>query len=483
LPLLRLREANARRPAGPARAAIEQALTSGSCSGSATTLPNTLDTPHFHLEYGAIGGGLTIADYEAALETAWATEVDSFGWAAPPVYAANPAPGGRHPVRVEALGNGLYGFTSNSGTYAGFVGDNPNTTWDEGDAYASCIVLHNDYGGYRAPGLPSLQPTAAHELNHALQYGYGALTGPNCPDAVFVEGCATWMEDEVFTASNDNYNYLWPTFSMCMGAYSSSPYGYWITWRGLSERYGTGVAGGAEQVMQDFWELTSRSGSSNMLDALDAALGNKGTNLADAYHAYAIAVKFNKTCGGGYVYPYCLKEGDAYIQGYADKGYSIGGQGATPLNGTVTSVTGAFSGSVPDNYALNWIALPPTGAYTVTLTNTASGGQLRGSVVCDTGATLVVRPLPVVASAGVSTALAGTDPAGCASVVAVLTNQARTAANPGTCTPASYTLRLSGQVSGPTATATPTASASPTATPPTASSPLGARIFMAQVLR
>ncbi len=117
------------------------------------------------------------------------------------------------------------------------------------------------------------------------------------------------MEDEVFDSANDNYNYLWPTFTMCMGEYTNSPYPYWITWRGLTERYGTGTAGGGEQVMQDFWELTSKNTGDN-LSAMNAALVNKGTNLADAYHAYAIAVKFNKPCTGGYNVPgYCLMEG------------------------------------------------------------------------------------------------------------------------------------------------------------------------------
>jgi len=143
--------------------------------------------------------------------------------------------------------------------------------------------------------------------------------------------------------------------------------------------------------------------------------------------------------------------------------------------------------------------LPTTGAYTVTLTNTASGGQLRGSIVCDSGAVLNVQPLAVVASAGVSTTLAGFDPAGCASVVAVLTNQARTVANPGTCTPASYTLSLSGPQVGPTPTPTitPTATPTPSDTPPTATatasvtatataspsatSTPGARVFVPQV--
>ena len=64
------------------------------------------------MEYGAIGAGLTINDYVASLETAWVTEIDQFGWAAPPVRTGNPPPGSTYHVRIDTLGGGLYGFTT-----------------------------------------------------------------------------------------------------------------------------------------------------------------------------------------------------------------------------------------------------------------------------------------------------------------------------------------------------------------------------------
>jgi hypothetical protein len=430
LPLLRLRESVKTLAVGPERSAIESMLT-GDCGSSTGTLPNVADSTHFHVEYGTIGGGLAIGDYTASLETTWGTEVTSFGWASPPVLASNPPPGDRYHVRIDSLGGGLYGYVTNGGDHAGYVGDNPATTWNEGDAYATCMVLNADYSGF--PGTPewALQATAAHEFNHSIQFGYGALTGTNEPDINLVEASSTWMEDEVFDSANDNYNYLWPNFAMCMGEYTASPYPYWITLRGLTERYGTGAAGGSEQVIQDFWEETSQSTTSNMLTALNTALANKGTTLADAYHAYAIAVKFNKSCSGGYVYPYCLEEGPAYVSA----------RGPTAVHGSIASIGGSYSGSLADYYALNWISLPTSGGtYTVTLKNNSSGGQLRASVVCDTGSALDVDPLPDVLGAGGSTALAGYDPSGCTAVVAVITNQAQTIANPTSCTARSYTL-------------------------------------------
>lgn len=410
-----------------------QALLSTMCSSSGGTLPNSATTPHFLVEYDSIGGGLALSNYTDSLETVWQTEVVNFEWAAPPLLALNKS---RYHVRIDALGSGLYGYVSSFGTYAGWVGDNPNTLWVEPDAYASCMVLNRDFDtGF--PGTPqdALDATTAHEFNHSIQEGYGALDGSNAAEIAFFEGSATWMEDEVFDGSNDNYNYLWPTFNMCMGEYTNSPYRYWITFRGMTEPYGSGTANGGEQIMQDFWEETSKGTGSN-LDALSTAFDKAGTTLADAYHNYAIAVKFNKACSvGGYVYPYCLEEGPDYVEE----------AGATSVHNSISAIGGSAIGSIPDNYALNWISLPTSGeAYDVMLENTSTGGgQLRGSVVCDTGTALDVTPFSAVAAAGETVSVTHhIDPAGCDSVVAVLTNQAQTGSNPSTCTPRSYQLSL-----------------------------------------
>lgn len=434
LPLLRLQEAMQTMRTSAPRTTIERLLRSGSCGTSSASLPNINNSTHFHIEYATIGGGLTITEYTTSLETAWTTEVSTFGWAAPPVLSSNPPPGNRYHVRIDTLAGGLYGYVTTGGVHAGFVGDNPNTPWNEGDARATCMVLNRDYAGF--PGSPhqALDATTAHEFNHSIQFGYGGLTGPNAPDDNFVEGGATWMEDEVFDSANDNYNYLWPTFNMCMGEYTASPYPYWITFRGLTERYGTGTASGGEQIMQDFWEETSK-GTGDNLSAMNTALANAGTNLADAYHAYAIAVKFNKTCGGGYLYPYCFEEAAGYV----------GTAGPTSVHGTITTVGTNYSGSIPDNYALNWINLPTSGGpYPMTLQNTSSGGQLRGSVVCDTGSALDITPFPSVVGPLCPSSITNFDPTGCTSVVAVITNQTQTADNPTSCTARSYLLRTDG---------------------------------------
>jgi plastocyanin len=434
LPLHHLRQLLESGQAGSKAAQIEDVLNGpigvnvGNCSGEVGGSNNHSST-HFYIEYQTIGGGLTITDYATSLETSWGTEVTTFGWWAPPV-APTPPPGNRYHVVVADLGPGLYGFVSSSGTHAGFVGNNPNTSWSDGDASASCMALNRDYSAF--PGTPqqAMDATTAHEFNHSIQFGIGGLAGSNAPDSVFVEGGATWMEDEVFDASNDNHNYLWPDFTRDMGQYTPSPYPYWVVFRAITERYGAGIAGGGEQVMQDFWELTSRN-TGNNLTAMQTAVANKGTTLADAYHAAAVSLKFNRPCGGGYVYPYCLEEGALYLAA----------AGATPTQGSIGSVGGSFNGSVRDNYALNWISLPSSGStYNITLNNSSAGGQLRASAVCDTGSALIVSAFPSVVGAGGSTTLTGFNPVGCVSRIAVITNQSQTAPNPTSSILRTYTL-------------------------------------------
>lgn len=423
------------------RKAIE-AITSGECGAYSTSLPNTRDTTHFHIEYDTIGGGMTIDDYATALEGAWDKEITQFGWANPPVLTSNPPPGNRYHIRIDALPGGLFGVTYNNGLHAGLVGDNPNTSWNDIDAYASCISIKNDFSGFN-PIVPQrlLDSTSAHELHHSIQYGYGVITGTNVPDISFIESSAAWIEDEVYDTANvsNHYGRIWPIFTTSMGQYTNNRYSYWHVFRGLTERYGTGTAGGSEQVMQDFWEETSKSTNSNMLAALNTALSNKGTNLADAYHAYAIAAKFVKSCGGSYIYPYCYEEANDYL--------AIVNQPA--VQGTINNAGESYSGSVQDNYAINWVSLPKTGGtYNVMLQNTSGGllggggGQLRGSVVCDTGTTLNIKPLPSVVTPGESSTLRDFDPSGCSSVVLVVTNQSQTADNPSSSSARSYKVRL-----------------------------------------
>jgi hypothetical protein len=403
-------------PAGPSRAAIREALHPAMCSIE-TAGPDMMESTYFHVHYDetTLDPDLEIGDYLQSLDTSWQTEVLDFGWATPPLAPSFT----KYPVLINELESGLYGFVAP--TFP--IGNNPNTPWDDVDALASCMVLNEDYSSPPFPSPPqaSLDATTAHEFNHSIQFGLGVLSGPNEPDDAFIEGGATWMEDEVFDDSDDNHYYLWPNFTQSMGAYIGSPYPYWIVFRALTERFGTGTAGAGEDVMQEFWELTSKSAGSNQLPALDAALAKKGASLAEAFHDGAVAIRLGQTCGGLWAYPHCLEENQAYA---ALKGRPAG-------DGTIGSAGESFTGSIRDDYATNWVRLPSFGPYPVTLRNTSSGGAIRGTVACVTAAGPSLAPLPSVVGPGQSAVLPAFDPSTCSEApVAILTNQSQAAANP-----------------------------------------------------
>ena len=247
---------------------------------------------------------MKIGGYTSALETTWSTEVVRFGWAAPPKDPRLKVPGGRYLVRIENLGTRLYGYVTSTA-----VGDNPHTPWDDRDAVGSCMVLNQNFVPF--PGTPqnAMRATVAHEFNHSLQFGYGALTGPTHVKGSWVEGGATWMEDEVFDGSNDNYNYLWPDLRKPMPLFDPRfPYPYWVVFRAMTEPFGGSGApwrptdlplllGGAEQECH------------HQQRRVQPGVPRRVLELAAAYHDAGIALRFPIPCGGD---PRALLPGGGY---------------------------------------------------------------------------------------------------------------------------------------------------------------------------
>jgi hypothetical protein len=429
LPLLRLRE---RLPAlgdAPAALAARAALRGAtfSCPGTSGSLPNVRSTKHFYLQFKASAlQALSIRQYANALETAWATEIGRFKWAKPPRDPFRAPPGGRYPVRVEDLGSGLYGYV----TGTAFAGDNPSTSWNDRDAVASCMVLNRNFGPFPGTPLDALRATAAHEFNHSIQFGYGALTGFGKVTDVMVEGLATWMEDEVFDSSDDSYNYLWPEFTLPMGRYRQSPYPYWVVFRAMTERFGSGRRNGGEAVIQVFWEQISK-GSSTNLAALAKGFKAKRGRLADAYHNASIALRFLVDCSAT-ARRFCLEEGPAYAA-------ATGGGNSDHAN--LNAAPDSLSRSIPNDFALNWIGLPTTASLDLGVTHDGGKGTLRVSIACRTGGAVTVRPLGS-ATRSTDATLAGVDLSGCDEASAVISNVKLTDPTPRTVTRTDYTIAI-----------------------------------------
>jgi hypothetical protein len=110
-----------------------------------------------------------------------------------------------------------------------------------GAAPAYC-VLDDDFSRRQFPGrttpVENLRVTAAHEFFHAVQFAYDVGE-----DIWFMEGTAAWIEDEVFDAIDDNRQYLaqspltQPSIPLDHTSQDRHPYGNWVFWRYLTERY------------------------------------------------------------------------------------------------------------------------------------------------------------------------------------------------------------------------------------------------------
>jgi len=174
----------------------------------------------------------------------WQTEIGVYGYRKPRSDSRSGShhggnPNGRIDIFIADIGNrGLYGYCQT---------DEPRinrTTYRRASAFC---VFDNDFKRSQFPTganrLAALQVTAAHEFFHAIQFGYDLFE-----DRAFMEGSATWMEDEVFNAVNDNLQYLLsgspvdPVNTPQRGpwipldaARPSTQYGTWIWYRFLSE--------------------------------------------------------------------------------------------------------------------------------------------------------------------------------------------------------------------------------------------------------
>ena len=211
----------------------------------------------------------------------WRTEIGGYGYKKPlrdsrsgPHHGGNP--NGRIDIFIANIGNrGLYGYCTT---------DDPRTNRNTHRQTSAYCVFDNDFRRAEftsgAFGLAALQVTAAHEFFHAIQFAYDLYE-----DRAWMEGTATWMEDEVYNLVNDNIQYLQsgspvdPVNSDMRGPWialdagrSSTQYGTWIWYRFLSEVHG-------KPIVKRFWARAV--GKANYgFKAIAAELAARGTSLA-----------------------------------------------------------------------------------------------------------------------------------------------------------------------------------------------------------
>jgi hypothetical protein len=374
---------------------------------------NTIETAHFHIVYDSINV-LTAQQYADAIEATFATEITSYGWAQPPLTDNNPF--GKYPLQIADIGNQVYGYvTTPGGNYTGLVGDNPNTPAVETSAVASCMVVNSDMLQFAnndpEAALLALKVTMGHEYFHAVQYGNGDPGTEEAP--VWSESTAAYVEDEVLPNAHDNYQYLYPNLTVGLPLLQgqSAEYSMWPFFRYAAERNGgLNTANGGATLMKAMWANIGAGQSA--ITAYDNALKTKGTNFNNTYHNFAISLRFMKGCASAA--PYC----------FSDAASIVASHGLPSNQGAVANIGGSYTGVLSNTYATNWVSLPSSGAYSIQLNNTSSGGILHASVVANMGDALVVTSFPALAGASQSTTLAHyAVPDGATSVVLVITNE------------------------------------------------------------
>lgn len=241
---------------------------------------------HFQIEYDTSGrDSVDVADADLsgvpdyvewvgeAMEESWADEVAGLGF-------PDPIPPGQRYVVVlrdveRIWGQGTYGVTRPSASSPG----------------GSQIDVHSDFARfYRNNNLPNEDPdgdlrggirvTCAHEFKHAIQLVQSGWTEP----PGWLELDAVWVEDSVYDAINDYYNYLddpgspftAPATSLLRTNYED------VTWQHfLEERYGL-------SMVMDYWDRRAlRRGNEAPPHSYRFALEADGHDWGDSWAEYA----------------------------------------------------------------------------------------------------------------------------------------------------------------------------------------------------
>jgi hypothetical protein len=234
---------------------------------------------------------------DSAIQTmneVWTAEVTTDGYRPPKSDLTSLTNGGSGLIDIylAQLGDeSLYGFCTT---------DDPNADPANGyrfwDLSAYCVV-DNDFAAAEFPppvsGVAALQVTAAHEFFHAIQFGYDAYE-----DGWLMEATATFMEDEVYTAVNDNLQYLpdsqlvQPDVPLDLNE-SFYWYGNWVFFRFLTEYVGvldgTGVRD--PSIVRRAWERADGSelgADQYSLQAVSNTVKDFGGNFRFAFADFAL---------------------------------------------------------------------------------------------------------------------------------------------------------------------------------------------------
>lgn len=228
------------------------------------------------------------------LEHVWATEINDFGYDAPPSDILNPD-------TASIGGNGRFDIYLMNVTSQGYLG------YTQGEYFiappsgraTSYVVLDNDYldaGSTHTP-LQWLQVTVAHEFFHAIQMGYDGAEygqGPQNIKPHWMEMTAVWMEEMVYDDINDYKGYLqhfypypWLSLKTYRSLSDQHAYGCCVWPMFLQERFDDTT------IIRQIWDECAKDPGDNAFDpdggsAMDVVLASKGSSFPEAFKEFTV---------------------------------------------------------------------------------------------------------------------------------------------------------------------------------------------------
>ncbi len=214
-----------------------------------------------------------VEDVALAFENSLAVATGQLNYQLPP--GDNGIDGPEYDVYVHNLGRGIYGYTVPEDNITGTLADDKT----------SYIQIDNDFDvGFFTKGLAGAQVTAAHELLHAIQFGYRDAKFLN--EYFYYELCSSWIEDVIYDEINDYYasvpGYLKRTDNP-INQYdprTSFNYGAAIWNHFLVERFND-----VDVVRQSWVRMLA---GDFVVDAIVASIENMGVNFEDAFAEFAL---------------------------------------------------------------------------------------------------------------------------------------------------------------------------------------------------
>jgi hypothetical protein len=262
-----------------------RSYTDGSTDPITVSTPATQCSTNFCVHYrpttlAPLSESATAAQVQTTLSTLEQVrtyETRTLGYRTPvadtPTAPSTDNPDARFDVFLGDLAQqGLYGYCAPDG-------DQPEAN---GHTAAFC-VLDNDYARaqYGTAPINALRVTAAHEFFHAVQFAYDVRE-----DLWFMEGTAAWVEDEVYDAIDDNYQFLAASplraprraVDYSLGMY---PYGSFLFFTYVSERLRN------RGVIRQFWEYADGPRNRYSLQAIRAVLAARRTSWPAFFSVFA----------------------------------------------------------------------------------------------------------------------------------------------------------------------------------------------------